>query len=143
MLVQGVASDEVGLGFFGIAYFEQNAAKLKAVPIDDGKDDNGKGPVGATIETVKNATYQPLARPLFIYVALKSADRPEVKGFVDYYFAKGEALVKEVGYVPLTAEGYQLAKAHFDKRAAGTIFGEGGSQVGVTIEQLLARERSQ
>ena len=80
---------------------------------------------------------------LFIYVAHKSADRPEVKGFIDYYFASGAELVKEVGYVPLTDEGYQLAKAHFDKRVAGTIFGAGGSQVGVTIEQLLARERSQ
>ena len=66
-----------------------------------------------------------------------------MKGFVDFYFAKGSALVKEVGYVPLTDEGYQLAKAHFEKRVAGTIFGAGGSQVGVTIEQLLARERSQ
>ncbi len=143
VLVQGVATDELALGFFGIAYYEQNAAKLKAVPVDDGKDDNGRGPIAATIETVKNATYQPLSRPLFIYVAHKSADRPEVKGFIDYYFASGAALVKEVGYVPLTEDGYRLAQAHFDKRVAGTIFGAGGSQVGVTIEQLLARERSQ
>ena len=143
VLVQGVATDELALGFFGIAYYEQNAGRLKAVPIEDGKADNGSGPIAATIETVKNGTYQPLSRPLFIYVAFKSADRPEVKGFVDFYFAKSAALVKEVGYVPLTDEGYQLAKAHFDKRVAGTIFGAGGSQVGVTIEQLLARERTQ
>ena len=143
VLVQGVATDELALGFFGIAYYEQNAAKLKAVPIDDGKDDNGKGPIAATLETVKNATYQPLSRPLFIYVSHKSADRPEVKGFIDFYFSKGAALVKEVGYVPLSDESYQLAKGHFDKRVPGTIFGKGGSQVGITIEQLLARERAQ
>ena len=143
VLVQGVATDELALGFFGIAYYEQNAARLKAVAIDDGKPDNGAGPIGATLETVKNGTYQPLSRPLFIYVAFKSADRPEVKGFIDFYFAQSAALVKEVGYVPLTDDGYRLSKEHFDKRVAGTIFGAGGSQVGVTIEQLLARERTQ
>jgi phosphate transport system substrate-binding protein len=143
VLVQGVATDELGLGFFGIAYYEQNAARLKAVPVDDGNADNGKGPIVATVETVKDGTYQPLARPLFIYVAHKGADRPEVQGFIDYYFKSGAALVKEVGYVPLTDEGYQLAKAHFDKRVPGTMFGSGGSQVGITIEQLLARERTQ
>ena len=143
VLVQGVATDELALGFFGIAYYEQNAAKLKAVPVDDGKDDNGKGPIAATLETVKNATYQPLSRPLLIYVSHKSADRPEVKGFIDFYFSQGAALVKEVGYVPLSDESYQLAKAHFDKRVPGSIFAKGGSQVGITIEQLLARERAQ
>jgi phosphate transport system substrate-binding protein len=143
VLVQGVSTDELALGFFGIAYYEQNAGKIKAVPIDDGKADNGAGPISPSVETVKNGTYQPLSRPLFIYVAHKSAERPEVKAYMDFYFNKGSALVAEVGYVPLTADGYQLARAHFDKRVPGTVFGSGGSQVGVTIEQLLARERSQ
>jgi phosphate transport system substrate-binding protein len=141
VLVQGIAGDELALGFFGIAYYEENRGKLKAVPVDDGKDDNGQGPIEATIETVKNGTYQPLSRPLFIYVAHKSADRPEVKSFVDFYLQQGAGLVKEVGYVPLTEEGYKLARAHFEKRTPGTVFGAGGSQVGVTIEQLLAQER--
>jgi phosphate transport system substrate-binding protein len=141
VLVQGVATDELALGFFGIAYFEQNASRLKPVPVEDGKADNGAGPITATIETVKNGTYQPLSRPLFLYVAHKSAERPAVKGYVDFYFSQAAALVKEVGYVPLTDEGYQLARGHFEKRVPGTIFGSGGSQVGMTIEQLLARER--
>jgi len=141
VLVQGVATDELALGFFGIAYFEQNASRLKPVPVDDGKADNGAGPITATIETVKNGTYQPLSRPLFLYVAHKGAERSAVKGYVDFYFSHAAALVKEVGYVPLTDEGYQLARAHFEKRVPGTIFGSGGSQVGMTIEQLLARER--
>ena len=143
VLVQGVSTDELALGFFGIAYYEQNATKVKAVPIDDGKADNGAGAIAPSVETVKNGTYQPLARPLFIYIAHRSAERPEVQGFMDFYFKSGSALVAEVGYVPLTAEGYQLARAHFDKRIPGTVFGAGGSQVGVTIEQLLARERTQ
>ena len=143
VLVQGVSTDELALGFFGIAYHEQNSSKVKAVPVDDGKADNGAGPITPSVETVKNGTYQPLSRPLFIYISHRSAERPEVQGFMDFYFKSGAALVGEVGYVPLTTEGYQLARAHFDKRVPGTVFGAGGSQVGVTIEQLLARERTQ
>ena len=141
VLVQGVSTDELALGFFGIAYYEQNASKLRAVPVDDGKDDNGQGAIAPSIETVKDGTYQPLSRPLFIYVAHRSAERPEVSGFIDYYLTEGGDLAKEVGYVPLTSEGYTLAKAHFDKRVPGTAFGSGGSQVGITVEQLLAREK--
>ena len=143
VLVQGVATDELALGFFGIAYYEQNQGRLKAVPIDDGRDDNGQGPIGPSVTTVKDGTYQPLSRPLFIYIAHPSAARPEVQAYMDYYLTRAAPLVREVGYVPLTDDGYKLAKAHFDKRVPGTIFGSGGSQVGVTIEDLLARERTQ
>jgi phosphate transport system substrate-binding protein len=141
VLVQGIANDELALGFMGIAYVEQNKGRLKLVPIDDGKADNGAGPVVASVETVRNGTYQPLSRPLFIYVSRKAADRPEIQTFVQSYFVDGKALVTEVGYVPLTDAIYQLAQKHFADRKTGTAFGEGGSQVGVTLEELLARER--
>jgi phosphate transport system substrate-binding protein len=141
VLVQGIANDELALGFFGIAYYEQNKAKLRAVPVDDGKDDNGKGPIPASVENVKNGTYQPLSRPLFIYVTHKAATRPEIQKFVEFYLTKGGELAQEVGYVPLNAEGYTLARRHFEERVPGSVFESGGSQVGLTIEQLLARER--
>jgi phosphate transport system substrate-binding protein len=140
VLVQGIASDESALGFFGIAYYEQNRSRLKAVAIDDGKDDNGKGPITATVQTVKDGTYQPLSRPLFLYVARRSADRPEVAQMIEYALTEGPELVAEVGYVPLGDEGYTLARAHFADRVTGTVFAGGGSQVGMTIEKLLARE---
>ena len=140
VLVQGIANDELALGFMGLAYVEQNKG-LKRVPIEDGKKENGDGPITPTVETVRNGTYQPLSRPLFIYVSRKAADRPEVQKFVDSYFTTGKDLVEEVGYVPLTPQIYQLAQKHFAERKAGTAFGEGGSQVGVTLEDLLARER--
>jgi len=140
VLVQGIANDELALGFMGIAYVEQNKGKLKLVPVDDGKKENGEGPVLASAETVRNGTYQPLSRPLFIYVARKSADRPEVEKFVNSYFTRGKELVSEVGYVPLTDQIYQLAQKHFSERKVGSAFKE-GSQVGVTLEELLARER--
>ena len=140
VLVQGIANDELALGFMGIAYVEQNKGKLKLVGVDDAKKENGEGPILATAETVRNGTYQPLSRPLFIYVARKSADRPEVQKFVDSYFTRGKELVSEVGYVPLTDQIYQLAQKHFAERKVGTAFGQ-GSQIGVTLEELLARER--
>ena len=140
VLVQGVGGDELALGFIPLAYVEQNKDKLKSVPVDDGKADNGSGPVGASVETVRNGTYQPLSRPLFIYVARKAADRPEVQKFVESYFSQPE-LMREVGYVELTPQIYDLAKGHFTEKKVGTAFGSGGSQVGLTLEALLAREK--
>lgn len=141
VLVQGIANDELALGFMGIAYVEQNKGKLKLVPVDDGKKENGDGPILASVETVRNGTYQPLSRPLFVYVSRKAADRPEVQKLVESYFTRGKELVSEVGFVQLTDPIYELAQKHFAERRVGTAFGEGGSQVGVTLEELLARER--
>jgi len=140
VLVQGVGGDELALGFIPLAYVEQNKDRLKSVPVDDGKADNGDGPISPSFETVRNGTYQPLSRPLFIYVARKSADRPEVQRFVESYFSQPE-LMREVGYVELTSQIYELAKAHYAERKVGTAFGSGGSQVGMTLEALLSRQK--
>ena len=140
VLVQGVSSDELALGFIPLAYVEQNKAAMKIVPVEDGKKENGDGPIVPTSETVRNGTYQPLSRPLFIYVARKAADRAEVQKFVESYFT-AESLLREVGYVELTPQIYDLAKKHFADRRVGTAFGSGESQVGLTLEKLLAREQ--
>ena len=140
VLVQGIANDELALGFLPLAYVEQNKSRLKLVPVDDGKPDNGSGPIVPSEQTVRDGTYQPLSRPLFIYVSRKAADRPEVQRFVEAYFAQPE-LIREVGYVELTPQIYELARKHFAERKIGTAFGEGGSQVGMTLEALLAREK--
>jgi len=140
VIVQGVASDELALGFLPLAYVEQNRSRLKLVPVDDGKPDNGAGPITPSAETVRNGTYQPLSRPLFIYVARKAAERPEVQQFVEMFFSRPE-LTQEVGYIELTPQIYDLARKHFADRRVGTAFGEGGSQVGLTLEALLSREK--
>lgn len=140
VLVQGIATDPLALGFFGVAYYEHNKDKLKLVAIDDEKPENGKGPILPTYENVVNGTYQPLSRPIFIYVNRKAADRPEVKEFVRFYLTAGRRLVREVGYVALADKVYDLALARFDRRAVGSIFGGKGSQVGVTLESLLKAE---
>ncbi len=105
VLVQGIASDELALGFMPYAYYAENRTALKLVGVDDGNADNGAGPIQPSVETVKGGTYQPLSRPVFIYVSLKALDRPEVKQFVDFYLTEGGALAEEVGYVPLGDAG--------------------------------------
>jgi phosphate transport system substrate-binding protein len=135
VLVQGVASNRSALGYFGYAYYEPNANKLKAVPIVGAP---GKA-VGPSRENVVNGSYEPLSRPIFIYVAEKSAQRPEVREFVDYYLTQGKPLIEEVGYVPLPARAYELASRHFREGKLGTGFG-GVPEVGLKVEELLARE---
>ncbi len=136
MLVQGIASDENALGFFGMAYYENNMNKLKALPVDDGKAENGNGPQSPTAANVENNRYAPLSRPLFIYVSKASMDRPEIKSFISFYLNSASTLANEVGYVSLNSNIYNLASARFDKGSLGSIY-TGASQVGATLEQLL------
>jgi phosphate transport system substrate-binding protein len=138
VLVQGIAGDELALGYFGLAYYEQNKDKLKLVPIDDGKPDNGAGPIAPSQETVRNGTYRPLSRPLFIYVSTKSLGRPEVKAFVDFYMEKGHGLVQEVGYVPLSPKEEQLARARYAAGRKGSMYV--GAKPGQSLESLLAAQ---
>ena len=138
VLVKGVSTDKNALGFFGYAYFEANKDKLAAVPIDDEKPDNGAGPIAPTPTTIADATYQPLARPIFIYVSKKAAERPEVAAFIDFYLGHEAGLVQEVGYVPLPQKVMGLVKDRWSQRKTGSIFGGHGSQVAVTLESLLA-----
>lgn len=104
VLVQGIASDKNSLGFFGLAYYEENKDKLKLVGIDDGNDANGAGPIVPSVETVKNKSYAPLGRPLFLYINSSAAARQEVKDFIAFYLANVNELAQEVGYIPLTTE---------------------------------------
>lgn len=140
VLVQGVARNVDALGFFGLAYYLENRDKLRALPIDDGNPANGAGPIPPSPETVINGTYQPLSRPIFIYVSRKAADRPEVSAFVDFYLSNAPKLVKEVGYVPLPAQVYNLAKQRYARRVTGSVFKEGGSVVGVKLADVLRLE---
>ena len=122
VLVQGIASDKYSLGFFGLAYYEENREKLKLVSVDDSNDANGAGPILPSVETVKNKTYSPLGRPLFIYINNKAAARQEVKDFISFYLANVNALAQEVGYIPLTTEESAAALSQWN-----TFSGSAGS----------------
>ncbi len=136
VLVQGVSRDVNAIGYFGYAYYAENKGRLKALPIVNPKTNAAVEPAE---ESVIKATYQPLSRPIFIYVKAKSLDKPEVKEFVEFYMKNGAALTKEVKYVPLPASAYTGNVEHMKKKKFGTVFG-GQNEIGITIEELMKRE---
>src|SRR5688572_24987209 len=136
VLVQGVSRDVNALGFFGYAYFDENKDKLKAVPIS-WKD--GDKPVVPSVSTVLDGTYQPLSRPIFIYVSAGALKKDEVMQFVEFYNKNADKLVREVKYVPLPTAAYADNVAAMSKNRLGNKFG-GENKVGLTIEQLMKLE---
>jgi phosphate transport system substrate-binding protein len=114
VIVTGVSGTPGGMGFFGLAYYEENADKLNDLGID-----NGSGCVKASAETVQDGSYSPLSRPLFIYVKATSLAKPEVKAFVDYYLKNGGEVAAKVGYIALPGSVYETAM----KRASGIVTG--------------------
>lgn len=134
-LVKGVSQDPNALGYFGLAYYEENQDKISALAVD-----GGNGPVFPSLETVENGQYQPLSRPLFIYVNAKAAqENPLLEEFVKFYLEKAPELVTQVGYVPLPEEGYHLAKINFQRFKVGTVF-DGKSQFDLTLGELLKKQ---
>jgi phosphate transport system substrate-binding protein len=137
VLVDGIAADTNALGFFGYSYYDENRDRLKLVAVD-----SGNGCVEPNTETVARGLYQPLSRPLFIYINhahIQSKD--EISAFVSFYLAHAPSLVDDVGYIPLTDQLYQLAQARYNQRTTGSVFEGLGSTVGVSLADLLAREQ--
>jgi phosphate transport system substrate-binding protein len=134
VLVQGISQDPNALGYFGFAYYEDNQDKLKALAID-----NGKGPILPSRQTVEKAQYQPLARPLFIYVNYLSARKPEVREFVRFYIKNAKQVAQAVNYVPLPEEGYYIGGIQFERGKVGTVF-DGKAELKLTIGELLRKE---
>jgi len=135
VLVQGVASDKNALGFFGFGYYVDNQEKVRAVAVGDGR---GRGVI-PSVETVEDGTYQLLSRPIFIYVNMKAAEKPEVKEFVAFFMKNASALVRGAQYFPLPPRAYTANMEFFKTKRLGTVF-NGVSAVGLTIDELLKRE---
>ncbi|WP_019502283.1 PstS family phosphate ABC transporter substrate-binding protein [Pseudanabaena sp. PCC 6802] len=135
VLVQGVAGDRGSLGYFGKSYLEANKSRIKPVAI--------VSPSGSAVlpsdQTVQNGTYQPLSRPLFIYIRVDAAKRPEVKQFVSYFINNGAAITKKAKYTALPGASYPKILANFNKGKAGTVF-NGQNDIGATIAEVLDRE---
>jgi phosphate transport system substrate-binding protein len=137
VLVQGISGDKNALGYFGLAYYEENKKRLKVVPIINPATNKEVIP---SMQTVMDGTYAPLSRPLFIYVSKKSAsEKPEVKEFIEYYLKNAAKLSAQVKYVPLPANAYKLAQQRYSKMKTGSMFG-GEEKVGMKIEELLKLE---
>lgn len=136
VLVKGIADHPNALGYFGFAYYQQHQDTLKAVAIDA-----GEGAIAPTVEHVVQAKYNPLARPLFIYVSFQAAQQNvALREFVEFYLAQAPGLVSQVGYVPLPEEGYHIAEVNFQEGEVGTAF-DGEPQPNLTIAELLRKTK--
>jgi phosphate transport system substrate-binding protein len=137
VLVQGIEGNKYALGYIPYAYFAPHSNRMKAVAIQWEKN-KVKEPVLPSPENVLAGTYNPLSRPLFIYVSRKSLDKPAVKEFVEFYLKNVKTLAAEVKYMPLTDTAYQMATDRVRTLQTGTGFG-GVPEVGLPVEEILKR----
>ena len=135
VLVGGISKDPNALGYFGYAYYEKHQNKLKALSVD-----NGKGAVLPSRQTVEKIQYQPLSRPLFIYVNLRdNQDKRLVNKFIEFYIDKVPTTASAVGYIPLPEDSKRLNYVHLYQGKVGTVFA-GKAEMNLTIGELLRKE---
>ncbi|HPU80429.1 MAG TPA: PstS family phosphate ABC transporter substrate-binding protein [Accumulibacter sp.] len=118
VLAQRIAADKDALGYLSLDYYVENQKQLKAVAISDGKE-----AVLPTVDNIRNGSYQPLSRPLFLYVSEKSLDKPAVKDFVDFFMKNAARVVVEVNYLPLPARAYSENLERVTAKKVGTVYG--------------------
>lgn len=142
VLVRGVRGTPGALGYFGFAYYANNADALHLISIDP--DDQGRGAscTAPSDSTIQNGAYMPLARPLFTYVQAEAAERAPVQTFVSFYLNHAGTLAPEVGYVGLAPTTYDLARQRFERRRTGTLFGQDNVRAGDDVEAILRRASS-
>ncbi|PSQ67644.1 MAG: phosphate-binding protein [Bacteroidetes bacterium QH_2_64_74] len=137
VLAQGIKNTESALGYFGLAYYENNVDELRAIGIDPDERDGGVSCVTPSAETVQNGSYRPLSRPLFIYVNVDKIT-PSVEKFVEFYLNNADELASDVGYVAMPEDAYELALERFRARTTGTVFGaEVVDATGTRVEEML------
>lgn len=141
VLVQGVEGNKYALGYIPYAYYAPHSNRMKAVGIEWEKN-KVTGAVLPSPENVLAGTYNPLSRPLFIYVNRKSLDKPAVKEFAEFYLKNVGALAREVKYLPLPDAAYQMATDRLAQVKTGSAFG-GVPEVGLPVEEILKREAKQ
>jgi len=134
VLVQGIAGDKGSLGYFGFSYYEANRAKLKLVAVDPGE---GR-PLAPSIESIRDGSYRPLARPLFLYVNKASLTRPEVRGFLEYVLDNAKEIVEhpQVQYVTLSDALYNSAKKRLQSGKTGSVFPKGPPATPKTLAEF-------
>ncbi len=134
VLVQGISGDKGALGYFGFAYYEHNQDKLKLVPVQHGH----AAAVAPSETTINNGSYQPLSRPIFIYVSTRARGRAEVDAYINYYLDNASWIIPEVGYVCLPDNVYELGRKHYEDGVTGSMFHGAGATVGVDLHDLMS-----
>jgi len=137
VLVQGVRGTPGALGYFGFAYYENNADDLQLIAVDPDQPASGAACTAPSDSTIQTGAYAPLARPLFTYIRAEAADRAPVQAFVDFYLSNAGDLAPSVGYVGLSPAAYNLAADRFARRTTGTLFGQERIRAGADVERVL------
>jgi phosphate transport system substrate-binding protein len=140
VLVAGVAADRHALGYFGFAYYQKNKDRLHLVAIDDGNPGNGDGAILPSTDTIAAGTYQPLSRPLFLYVSATAAGHRQTENFVEYYLDHAAEAATAVGTVALPNQLITISRRRFRQRQPGSAFASGGIEIGLTLPELLQAE---
>lgn len=113
-IIQSVTDSPYAMGYLGFAYYTQNRDRVSAVSVRE----NAGECVPPSIESARTGTYQPLSRPLFVYVNRAALDRPVVRAFVTSYLdAASTDLVRDVGYVPVSEADAERNRRRFDETA--------------------------
>jgi phosphate transport system substrate-binding protein len=134
IIVRCIASNPNSLGYFGLSYYRANRDRLRLVAVR-----SAKGPLLPTVANVQAGRYQPLSRPLFLYVNDKAlAERDEMRQFTTFVIRNGLRFVQQVGDVPLPDSTYQLVESKLYKRITGTAFA-GELPVGLSIGEAMRR----
>ncbi len=139
VLVKCVATDPNALGYFGFGYYKKNSQRLKAVRVVNSKGN----PIAPSVASVQKELYQPLSRPLFLYVNDKTLNQNKAfRSFVTSYLRHAQSLVEKADYIPLPPRTYRLVESKLYRHILGTSFG-GTIPVGLTIGQVLERSFDQ
>lgn len=140
VLVNGIAAEKFGIGFFGASYYFENRDRIKALKVINPAT---KQAVEPTVKSIEESVYAPLGRPLFIYVNTNSVKRPEVKRFVEYYLENAAKICEASKCVPLSSDLYKTVRQRFDDRLDGSYFydAEGKSRSGQLSEVYVEANR--
>jgi phosphate transport system substrate-binding protein len=134
VIVKNISSDPNGLAYFGFANYKANQAKLRALAIE-----GAKGSVLPSIKNVQNETYQPLSRPIFIYInGNQIKNNPSLRAFIGFYLRNAAGFVAKEGYIPLSNSQYRIVENKLFRDVRGSSFA-GELPVGAGIGELLNR----
>ncbi len=137
LTVLALRNNPLGMGFFGLSYYEKNQDRLRLVAVDDENPGNGKGPVKPGVSSIMDGTYQPLSRPLFLYVRRDIPEGGELDDFLTFYLGNVSRLAPDVGLVPLPDRLYELVKERFERRISGSMYEGLESGFGISVAELL------
>lgn len=126
VLVRGIAGDRGSLGYFGYSYYEANKDKLRLVAVDN----NDGNPVRPSLDVIRSGSYQPLSRPMFLYVNTQAYERAEVKAFVDFILSNAKEIVEHprVNYVALSNNLYRIGQKRLTSGKTGSAMATAGGR---------------